>query len=273
MSLETILKKTKRAVIAAALPLALLSSVPVLAQNTRSTTNNYRVDAEKLNLGGPIFWTDIANFAEAQYTLEENGNDYVVSGTMNGLHNLYHSRMRVRTEGSKVNGRYMPRHYEMVYTDNTAVSSDGTTTTIIDFDYNTHRAYANSFKVKNGRQTELYNTRPTGVNIDNTVKDIISGVMDLRSSNLNSSMPINTIISGQRTTYNAHYEGRENTPYLGTQIPCSKFTMVIPAHVIDSNRYVFTFWITRTRSHTPLRMRIEPGKSSLLAILSGTIRR
>lgn len=273
MSLETIIQKTKKAVIAAALPLALFSSMPVQAQNTRSTTNNYRVDAETLNLGGPIFWSDIPNFAEAQYTVEESGNDYVVKGSMNGLHNLYRSRMNVTVEGTKVNGKYMPRHYEMVYTDNTAASSDGTTTTRIDFDYNAHVAYANSFRVKDGRRRELYNTRPNGVTIDNTVKDMLSGIMDLRSSRLNSSMPINTIISGQRVTYNAHYEGRENTNYLGQQVPCNKFTMVIPARVIDSNRYVFTFWITQSRSHTPLRMRIQPGRSSLMALLSGTTRR
>src|SRR3989338_3030331 len=272
MSLETIIKKTKKAVIAVALSLALFSSMPVQAQNTRSVTNNYRVDAETLILGGPFSLADIPNFAEAEYTLQESGNDYVVTGSMNGLHNLYRSRMRLRVEGTRVNGKYMPRHYEMVYTDDTAVSSEGTITTIIDFDYNAHIAYANSFKVKDGRRREVYNTRPNGVSIDNTVKDMVSGIMDLRNSRLNSSMPINTIISGQRVTYNAHYEGRENTDYLGNQIPCSKFTMSIPAHVIDSNNYIFTFWITQSRSHTPLRMRIQPGRSSLIAILSGTTR-
>lgn len=268
MSLERLLKK---AALAVAIPFTLFTASNSVADRHSIVRNNYRVDAEELHVG-PITLSDIANFAEASFTVDESGSDYAITGNMRGLHYMYHSRMNFRVTGSKVDGNYMPSHYEMDFINDSWLSSDGASTTIIDFNYDTDRAFSYSYKVKDGVTTSLHDNRPNGVEIDDSVKDMISAIMDLRHSDLNSSQQIHTLISGRRRTYNARFQGIESIDMHGADMPCAKYRITIPAGIIDSNSYRFTFWIGSGNSRTPLKMNIRPGNNSLLALHTGTIR-
>lgn len=269
MSLENILQKTKKAFIVASIPFTFLTaSHQAVADRNQRVTNNYRVDAEDLG----VLISSAMNFANASFTVNESSGNYVINGSMRGMHYTYHSRLNFRVEGNKVNGRYMPRHYELNYTDDTLVSSDGTKTTIIDFDYVRDRAISYSYRVKDGQRTELYDTRPNGVSIDDNVKDMISAIMDLRYSDLNSSRQIRTIISGRVKNYNARFRGNENISIHGADMECAKYSIRMEAGVIDRYQYNFTFWIGRGNSRTPLKMNIRPGSNSLMAWHTGTIR-
>jgi len=166
----------------------------------------------------------------------------------------------------------MPRHYELNHTDDTLLSSEGTKTTIVDFDYNLDRATSYSYKIDDGQRTELYDTRPDGVAIDDDVKDMISAIMDLRNSGLNSSRPIRTIISGRVKNYNARFNGNETINIHGADMECAKYSIQIESGTIDTHRYTFIFWIGRGHSRTPLKMNIRPGNDSLMAWHTGTIR-
>lgn len=270
MSLEAILKKIKKAAVTVSLPVALLSSGPIMAQPSGSrVTNDYRINAEELS-AGPVTLTDINNFATAGYSVTENNGRYDISGNMLGRHNLYHSRMRFHVYGEVRNNRYFPQHYEMQFTHDSALNHEGTIKTIIDFDYVNHKAFPYSRHETRNRM--LYDFRPNGVVIDDNVKDIISGIMDFRNSSLNSSTSIRTLINGNVTDYPVAFEGSEQINYQGSQIPCVKYSLRIPKNVIDSNSYRFMFWITQSRSRTPMKIRIQPGRSILWALHLSTRR-
>ena len=268
MSLEAILMKAKKSFIIASIPFTFLTaSHYAVADRNQKVTNNYRVDAEHMSI-----FSDIPNFASASFTVNESSGNYTIDGSMRGLHFSYHSRLNIHVEGNKVNGRYMPSHYELNYTDNTLLSSTGTKTTIIDFDYDLNRATSYSYNIDDGQRTELYDTRPNGVTIDDNVKDMISAIMDLRYSDLNSSRQIRTIISGRVKNYNARFRGNETVNIHGADMECAKYSIQIEAGVLDSNRYNFIFWIGRGNARTPLKINIRPGNDSLMAWHTGTIR-
>ncbi len=271
MGLESILKRAKKAAITFAFPFALLASGPILAQDSRPSrvTNTYRINAEELD-GSIVTLTGIANFASARYTVNEHSGRYEITGSMRGQHSLYHSRMNFRVYGEIRDNKHFPQHYQMNFTHDSAMSHDGTTSTIIDFDYAMHRAYPYSRQVTRNRV--LYDYRENGVEIDDSVKDIISGIMDIKASGISESTAINTLVSGHRAAYAVNYDGIQNIQHNGNIISCTRFSMQIPRNVIDRNPYAFTFWITQSRSRTPLKIKIQPGRSILWALHQSTRR-
>lgn len=270
MGLESLVRRLKRAAVTVSLPLALLSSGPIFAQPSGSRVrNDYQINAEEL-VAGPVTLSDIPNFASANYSVLENNGRYDITGNMRGRHRFYHSRMNFHVYGEIRNNRYYPQHYEMHFTHDSAINSEGTIKTIIDFDYVNHKAFPYSRHETQNRM--LYDFRQNGVAIDDRVKDIISGIMDFRKSDMNSSGSIRTLINGRVTEYPVTFEGNADVDFHGSPVPCAKFSMRIPKNVIDSNPYRFMFWITQSRSRTPLKIRIQPGRSTLWAIHQSTRR-
>lgn len=266
----------------ASLALAALSLVGGLAAVERSAgsqpapatrfEHRFRIDSERVS-AGPIEVGAIRAVARGSYSVEQQADGkYKIRGEMRGTHVAYKTRLGFTTEGRLVDGAWMPTRYVARVHHDSVLAEERTRETRIEFDYARGRAFARATSEKEGTKRVVYDTHASGgVVIDRNVKDPISALMDVLTTDRAGEVPLRTVVNGAVVSYRIRDLGRQNVTIRGAAVACRVRSLSIPAGAIDPHPYQFTLWSRQGNGRHILQARIAPQGSSLIARYERTI--
>lgn len=250
---------------------SLLVAGPAGSEPPRRFEHRFRIDSERV-AAGPLALGAARGVARGSYSLEmRDGGSYTIRGGMRGTHFAYKTRLTFRVDGRFENGAWVPSRYFAQIQHDSVLAEDRTRSTAVDFDYAHGRAFARTTSEKEGRKRVLFDTRPAGVAIDRGVKDPISALMDVITTDRAGEVPIRTVVGGVVVTYRVRDLGRQSVAVGGAPVPCRVRSLSVPGGAIDEHPYVFTIWSREGNGRHVLQARIAPAGSSLVARYERTI--